>query len=467
MLRATLCIMALKFNVDFLRRSDLMFELYCRGQVSNEVVEVLRKKLRTLLSQEIFPDKKNILIEHVPEQLALCRQNLEILKNDFENLCETTSKVEVSRLRDRVGCFINRLSLLREVCTDNSLDDLVTDFDDLLQLIQNLFSDLNNMYPPSQSITSVTNPAFPTVATFENLNTTNENRPNPVIPSGPSLVNVCAPDHSVPVVPLAGPSVPQPVHVGTGSVPSLPVHNPSVNPPVHPYACSFGSIYSKLPHPVIKLLNELPVADGFSVDDLLKFFRLVLRIISAFPDLRSCIFPLLVPHVRGQLLNLLLSNQESSNFDSFHCQALSSFIPERQLSSIKQNLFLRKQADDEKLAEYVRDIRESAAVLRLGLSEEQIVSTILEGINFKVRACCTFCARPRNFADLDRLCIDVMNVQFIHRGGAMEKSTGSAGTTRVLPRPSPGSSVICHHCHRAGHIRPQCPVLQRRNSKNL
>lgn len=467
--------MASKFNVDFLRRSDLQFELYCRNYRSDEVVDALRKKLRLMLAQDIAPDKTYILTRDIPEQLALCKQNLDILKNDSENLCDTTTSNDAIRFRDRLNCFINRLSLLKQVCLDNDLEESGAEFDLLLQDSKTLLIDLNGKFPVPQSRPLIDIPIAnnPNLDPNENLCAGGAPVQNDPPPEFPVINNPHAKNNPVQIInfnqdipnPSFMKSFPNTVSASLESNPNLlkdfPDHLPHVK---------ITTPYSKMNHPVIKLLADLPPScDGLSVTELLKYLRVVLRIVSAFPDLKYQIFSLLVPYTRGPLLSCLLKYQkESPNFDLFHKHVILSFIPERQLLDLKQSLFLRKQEDHENLADYVRDIKESAVLLHLNLCEEDVVNNILEGINYKVRACCTFSARPRNFSDLDSLCIEVMNIQFIHKGASNFVSTRSSyHQNRPMGAPPSRRDVICHNCKKPGHIRPQCPALLQNRSKNL
>lgn len=459
--------MASKFNVDFLRRSDLIFELYSRNYKSDEVVNALRKRLRLLLAQEVLPDKKYIIVDEIPDQINLCKQDIQILQNDADNLDETTSRNDSLRYRDRLNCFINRINLLREASLENNLEDCNAELETLLVTAKDLLIELNGKFPMHQCKTPVPKPNQPYDAACGH---TDQNLGLPNIP----IQNLSSPVYNVNELPEQNCSV---LKINLAEPNNTSCFNPSQNPiPYNPTdntntfcnneqanfsSSNFTSFYSKLPNPAAKLLSDLPCIDGLFVNSLLKFLRIVLRILSAFPELKSHIFSLLVPHARGPFLECLLRNRSTNNFDSFHNQVIKNFIPERQLLNFQQTLFWRKQADNENLADYISDIKETAVLLRLNLSEESVVNNILDGINYKVRACCTFYSRPKVFADLDKLCVDVMNVQFIHKTvNNFEKPTSFRTPNRFPVRPSNSSNHnVCFYCRRPGHVKQQCPVL--------
>ena len=79
-----------------------------------------------------------------------------------------------------------------------------------------------------------------------------------------------------------------------------------------------------------------------------------------------------------------------------------------------------------------RDIRKAGRVLRLGLSETEVIQAILEGLNPQERSRLVFADRPRCFADLYRLCVvsNTVRAGDEYRGRAatdVQYSSGSLG----------------------------------------
>ena len=81
------------------------------------------------------------------------------------------------------------------------------------------------------------------------------------------------------------------------------------------------------------------------------------------------------------------------------------FVPGRLMEQLRHRHFYRVQSRGESLAQFVHSIRDAARTLGLGLSEEEVVQIILEGVSPQERLRLVFAERPRRFVDLDRLCV--------------------------------------------------------------
>ena len=156
-------------------------------------------------------------------------------------------------------------------------------------------------------------------------------------------------------------------------------------------------------------------------------------------------------------------------------EVLDSFIPGQLRHQLRLKLFYQVQANDERLVNFVCSIRDSARILKLGLSELEIVQVSLEGVTPQGRSRLVFAERPHCFADLDRLCVMSRNIQANDesRGPMVARDpnyrTGERCT--VLPQDSPRvprvnktagvrgrnpPKVICFKCNRPGHIKRFC-----------
>ena len=80
-------------------------------------------------------------------------------------------------------------------------------------------------------------------------------------------------------------------------------------------------------------------------------------------------------------------------------------MPGRLREQLRHKYLYRVQANGESLASFVNSIRDSARILGVGLSEEEIVQIILEGVTPQEKSRLVFAERPRCYADLDRLCV--------------------------------------------------------------
>ena len=145
-------------------------------------------------------------------------------------------------------------------------------------------------------------------------------------------------------------------------------------------------------------------------------------------------------------------------------------MPGRLLEQLRHRHFYRVQSRGESLAQFVHSIRDAARILGLGLSEEEVVQIILEGVSPQERLRLVFAERPRRFIDLDKLCAMSKAIQTNDeaRGGSsgelpvFQKAEGRGGPSR--PRQAQFSrerenrgSIICYNCNRPVHVARFCP----------
>ncbi|KAG8285237.1 hypothetical protein J6590_086609, partial [Homalodisca vitripennis] len=81
-----------------------------------------------------------------------------------------------------------------------------------------------------------------------------------------------------------------------------------------------------------------------------------------------------------------------------------------QKESLKRDLVHRAQKYNERLSSYINSIKENAKLLQCDYTEKEIVDIIKVSIAPNVRANLVFCDNPKNFEDLDQLCIHEQNV---------------------------------------------------------
>ena len=154
------------------------------------------------------------------------------------------------------------------------------------------------------------------------------------------------------------------------------------------------------------------MVDGEDKGKLLLFLDIVLQL-ADFPGLSDdVLLSLIYPYCRGSLPELVTNTvRRGGSIDSLHGEVLDSFIPGRRRDQLRLKLYYQVQANEEVLADFVHNIRNTARILSLGLPERDIIQVILEGVTPQERSRLVFADRPRCFADLDRLYVVSRTVQ--------------------------------------------------------
>lgn len=431
-------------EIDSLKKSELMFELKSCGTAAKQdmIVLKLRSMLRSLLNQNINPDFRNIVSLDIDlaTEVSEAEKSLTTLVDDIENLVPD-GDLKFDRIGVRLRIFKARLNILLmwlddvTVMSGDEPSQLKTKLEILRSTISNADSICNDLRLNTQVAPCAT----------EDGTSDDVNR-------------------------HFGVGVNTPVNESVVPVGNL-VDFSNLNPSNQNLVCSasntcqsnFNSIYAKLNHPAEKLISSIPICDGFNVNNLLNFFRISLQLINSYSDVKNNIMTVLIPFTTGQLNSILLKH---NCFNDFHKEALVSLIPTRQLNTLTQELFYRPQRLKEPLNSYITEIKQIALVLRLALSELEIINVILEGLSPDVRSCLAFTNRPVDFNELDKMCVQVSNTFYTDRQRINSDSVARVYNNSTSKKNQLTSKVICHFCRQPGHIRPQCESYKRSLNRN-
>ena len=99
--------------------------------------------------------------------------------------------------------------------------------------------------------------------------------------------------------------------------------------------------------------------------------------------------------------------------EELHSSIIKYFIPTGIYEEIKRKTVLRVQGNEERLAHYISDIRESSRLLRVDWNETQMVDTILIGLSPEERSRLSLINRPNTIADLEQCSIHSSNVWYL------------------------------------------------------
>lgn len=177
---------------------------------------------------------------------------------------------------------------------------------------------------------------------------------------------------------------------------------------------------------------------------------------------------LVYPYCRSPLTERVTSFLESGqNFETFHKEILEFFVPGRLLQQLRQEKFYRLQRPRESLATFASDLKHVARLLRINLSETEIVDVILGGLTAEERSRLVFSKKPTTFLELDHLSIVSRNVAYTDslrsssRGFEL-KSRGSDPQVMAVQESPYGQNnrrrgdFICYNCGGRGHTQRYC-----------
>ncbi|XP_039291296.1 uncharacterized protein LOC120352986 [Nilaparvata lugens] len=218
-----------------------------------------------------------------------------------------------------------------------------------------------------------------------------------------------------------------------------------------------NGIYNKLSNPIEALIKQLPQNDGLSVDKLLKFIEVSLLIKERSNLDGQLLFNLLVSAAIGPLAERLdRAICEGKSFNEFHGELLHYFIPSRLISVIEREHYYRLQMPNEPLSTYILAIKNSAKLLRLNKSEEEIVNDICSGLNPEERSRLVFQNKPSSFAQLTEMSVTSQNILFADRERSKFVPNNYGQNSRNVSNRVDNVRKRCYRCNNLGHISAHC-----------
>ncbi|KAG8244451.1 hypothetical protein J6590_022384 [Homalodisca vitripennis] len=365
--------MAFSLVPEHLRKPELVFEVLARGQKPEGDVRALRAQLRACIAL----DRSWNAEFQINTEFEFCKTRMEELEDDinFESLPMSGSAK--ARLASQLLHWRDRIVLLMSAPSLNSdIKSWAFSASNKLKQALDGLSEVRSVKEKGVLFTAVTPTEVPTTITFANH--------PPALSFEPPRVTMSP----------MGSGPPE----AAGEASSIVV----------PSFSSFG----KLPHPLGSVLQHFPRVDGLDTNLLIHFLLEVFKL-REFPGMTDAMLMQILAQfsLRPLFDRLLDCLKRGATFDQFHAEILEFFVPARVRERLRVERVYRPQAPDETLSHFVGEIRDVARVLRLSLSETELVSLILEGIKPEERSRLIFCSRPASFADLDRLSIISRGVQ--------------------------------------------------------
>ena len=122
---------------------------------------------------------------------------------------------------------------------------------------------------------------------------------------------------------------------------------------------------------------------------------------------------LLTSYVRAPLSHKLLESiTNCDTVDQFHRKVIKTFIPSTIYEQFKQSYVCRGQGENEMFPHYISDVRQYSEILKVSMSELEIVEAILVGLCPAERSRLVLMSRPTNFWELKQLCVHSSNIYY-------------------------------------------------------
>lgn len=254
---------------------------------------------------------------------------------------------------------------------------------------------------------------------------------------------------------------------------------------------------------VLEIIKNVRPVSGSDERELVEFLKQLRPVFEIDPYNSNEVIKLLLPKVTGQLFNLWMRAVTSNaNWEMLHTEILNHFLTPMRLRELQLVVVERPQRIDEQFVEYVEDCIMSAFALRVGLSERDVVESVLNRCRPETRHHFTFGRKPNTIEELRHLASKITNTMKAdarYFGGSVSNNVPVPYNNMHMPRQNPPynnmpypivpynnymphqnlqntsfsrppthfqhqhsqriprpNNVVCHRCGNTGHIARYC-----------
>ena len=213
------------------------------------------------------------------------------------------------------------------------------------------------------------------------------------------------------------------------------------------------------------IVRDVGILDSDNPMHILQFLDILVRLkTQAFAfqvsdlDLMRMLLSVLTRNIYDLVLRAM---QNAYSIDLLHAIIMENFVTCRLRNEWLNKFYYRTQQIQEKMPDFVSDIRFYAKILRVLDDEKRIVALIVSGLNAETRSRLVFAMQPLSFDDLERLAIQAANyvtTDHSHKANShlpSNNSRNTSGSDDVVAK-NRHRVVTCYYCGKLGHIQCDC-----------
>lgn len=336
---------------SYLKRDQITYELRIRECSQEGSMPELIARLRASAAAPVVVSPSSI--GEVGDAIASCAKGLQQLSEAIEFLVESTpSRRQLSRVRAQLNHYSFRVGDLQQLKLDKEQGVLVVK---LKEKLQKLLVDVNSVALEGES------------------------------------------DDDVRDLPPGGKRGEQ----GEGNV----------------TISNSGKEFAKLPHPLGLLFREIKELSVDNLNEIQKLLWLTVRFEKHATALQVAPYTVLAmwyPLAKGRLTEFIGDVLKlQGTLKDLRQRIIGEKIPTRVLRELERLHFWQSQYTDETLTDYVDRVKTARIALQMDISEEEVVSTIVEGLRPEDRARAIFNVKPLSFEQLDHLINSIGGLKLI------------------------------------------------------
>ena len=239
---------------------------------------------------------------------------------------------------------------------------------------------------------------------------------------------------------------------------------PVINRPAISHRAEFydSKLFNKLSNPLEHLVKDFEVTDGLDQTKLRKFLGNVIKIKKNSDLSTKQLLQIASSYTKGPLRERVEDSIfRNHNWEQVHESLLQYFIPRAQRDRLVRELVCRPQSRGEDISIYLSSLTEHSEVLNTQYTPRELIDIFMTGLNPDERSRLVMSSYPRDLRDLEQICITSNNVRYSDLERQRREQENQRGNeTRGFFRGNTGNrnsrEIRCYVCSKIGHLAREC-----------